>query len=176
MIDEVPSPSEFMRMRRPEQFSDSSERSLYRLSRDVLEQRLETLTARNDMQAFERFARALCERFVCPFLKPATGPEGGGDGKVDTESIRTAEEVVERHFEGRADRGNERWGFAFSTKRDWKAKARADVAGMVGTRRGYKTAFFVTSRYARSKDRSECKMRWRPSMASWWKFSTGIGL
>lgn len=155
MIDEVPSPSEFMRMRRPEQFSDSSERSLYRLSRDVLEQRLENLTARNDMQAFERFAKALCERFVCPFLKPATGPEGGGDGKVDTESIMTAEEVVERHFEGRADRGNERWGFAFSTKKDWKAKARADVAGMVGTGRGYKTAFFVTSRYARSKDRSE---------------------
>ncbi|WP_330448311.1 hypothetical protein FLP41_14295 [Paracoccus marcusii] len=29
------------------------------------------------------------------------------------------------------------------------------MAGMVGTGRGYKTAFFVTSRYARSKDRSE---------------------
>lgn len=142
-------------MQWPEQFSDSSERALYRLSRDVLEQRLETLTARNDMQAFERFAKALCERFVCPFLKPATGPEGGGDGKVDTETIKTSEEVVERHFVGRADRGHERWGFAFSAKQDWKAKARADVAGMVGTGRGYTTAFFVTSRYARSKDRSE---------------------
>lgn len=150
----VPSPAEFMRMRRPEQFSDSTERALYSLSREVLEQRLNTLTARNDMQAFERFARALCERFVCPFLKPATGPEGGGDGKVDTETVRISEEVAERRFEGRADRGHERWGFAFSTKKDWKTKARHDVAAMVGTGRGYAAAFFVTSQYARSKDRS----------------------
>lgn len=106
------------------------------------------------MQAFERFARALCERFVCPFLKPSTGPEGGGDGKVDTETVRISEEVAERRFEGRADRGHERWGFAFSTKEDWKTKARHDVAAMVGTRRGYASAFFVTSQYARSKDRS----------------------
>ncbi|WP_330448310.1 hypothetical protein FLP41_14290 [Paracoccus marcusii] len=50
------------------------------------------------MQAFERFAKALCERFVCPFLA-GNGSGRRGDGKVDTESIMTAEEVVERHFE-----------------------------------------------------------------------------
>lgn len=150
----VLSPSEFMRQRHPEVFSDSHERSLYRLEQDVLELRLETLTARNEMQPFEHFARALCQRFVCPFLKPATGPEGGGDGKVDTETIAVSEEIRERYYEGRANQGNDRWGFAFSTKQDWKSKARADVEGMVGTGRGYTTVFFVTSRYARSKDRS----------------------
>ena len=54
---------------------------------------LETITARNQTRDFEIFCRKLCERIICPNLKPATGPEGGGDI-------------------GEANAGQERWAFA----------------------------------------------------------------
>ena len=148
------SPSEFMRRLRPELYSDSTNRSRYELDRPTLEYHLETLTARNQTHAFEVFGRNLCSRTICPNLRPATGPEGGGDSKVDTETVPVADELVTLFYVGDADAGRERWAFAFSAKERWTDKSRADVDAAVGTGRGYQRVFFITSRFARSKDRA----------------------
>ena len=142
-----------MRAKRPYLYSDSANTDAYRLSRSELSHHLDTLTDRNQHKDFENFARRLCEREICPNLRPQTGPEGGGDGKVDTETYPVDEKIAERWFVGdRSDRQS-KLGFAFSAKQDWKDKVRADVEGIVGTNRGYDKIFFVTSRPARAKDR-----------------------
>lgn len=150
----IQSPSEFMRSLRPEQYSDSKPKVGHRLSSETFSYHLDTLTERNETHGFELFCRKLCERTLCPNLKPATGPEGGGDSKADTETIPVADEVSKLAYVGLANSGSERWAFAFSAKKTWTTKARADVTGLVGTGRGYARIFFVTSRSARAKDRA----------------------
>lgn len=88
------SPSAFMRQLRPELYSDTVDRTIYQLDAPTLEYHLETITARNQTHEFEIFCRKLCERTICPNLKPATGPEGGGDSKADTETIPIADEIA----------------------------------------------------------------------------------
>jgi hypothetical protein len=144
-----------MRSARPELFSDSTGRSAYRLDRAVLDHHLETLTSRNQHLAFELFCRDLCGRLICPNLKPATGPEGGGDSKADTETISVAEEIKVLHYIGQPAAGHERWAFAFSAKEDWASKVRSDVAGLAATGRPYKKVIFVTSRFAPARKRAK---------------------
>ena len=79
-------PSSFMRARRPHLFSDTVAVDRPQLDRDRLEYYLETLTSRKQETAFEHFARRLAEKEICPNLLPQTGPTGGGDSKVDTET------------------------------------------------------------------------------------------
>ncbi|WP_448116168.1 hypothetical protein [Mesorhizobium amorphae] len=114
---------------------------------------MDTLTDRNQHKDFENFSRRLCEREICPNLRPQTGPEGGGDGKVDTETYPVDSKIAERWFVGDRSEGSGKWSFAFSSKKDWANKVRSDVEGIAGTKRGYEKVFFVTSRPTRSKDR-----------------------
>lgn len=148
------SPSEFMRQLRPELYSDTSDRTSYQLDSVALEYCLETITARNETHDFELFCRKLCERTICPNLKPATGPEGGGDSKADTETVPVADELATLTYVGEANAGRERWAFAFSAKKKWTDKVRSDVAGIVETQRGYQKIFCVTARFARARDRA----------------------
>lgn len=145
-------PSEFMRQLRPDEFSDSGSEPAFILEAYELEQRLEYVTARNETHDFEIFCRKLCERIICPNLKLATGPEGGGDSKADSETFAVADEIATLHYVGEANSGSERWAFAFSAKRQWQQKARSDIEGIAGTGRPYTKVFVVTSRYGRSKD------------------------
>lgn len=142
-----------MRHNRPYLFSDSKTEGAYILAKSELSHHLDSLTQRNQHQDFETFARKLCEREICPNLRPQTGPEGGGDGKVDTETYSVAPEISDRWFQGQPNSGAERWGFAFSAKEQWAPKVRSDVQGMIDTGRTYDRIIFVTSRAARSKDR-----------------------
>ena len=146
-------PSEFMRKLRPGLYSDSTVRDQHLLKAEILSYHLDTITERNETHDFELFCRKLCERAICPNLRPATGPEGGGDSKADTETTPVSDEIS-KLFCGEANSGSERWAFAFSAKKTWADKARSDVAGIVATNRDYKKIFFVTSRAARSKDRA----------------------
>lgn len=148
------SPSEFMRQLRPELYSDTSDRAAYLLDAATLEYCLDTTTARNQTHDFEIFCRKLCERTICPNLKPATGPEGGGDSKADTETIPVADEVATLTYVGEANAGQERWAFAFSAKKKWAEKVRNDVAGIVATQRDYQKIYCVTAQFARAKDRA----------------------
>ena len=148
------SPSEFMRKFRPEYYSDTEERTSYSLSSSTLEYHLETITTRNQTHEFEVFCRKLCERTICPNLRPQTGPDGGGDSKADTETYPVADEITGLTYIGTANRGQERWAFAFSAQKTWSRKVRNDVKGIVETDRAYDRIFFVTSRFARAKDRA----------------------
>ncbi len=152
-MSDFPKPSELLRQTRPYLFSDSSNVGAYTLSRSELSHYLDSITERNQHQDFEVFARKVCEREICPNLRPQTGPEGGGDGKVDTETYPVAEEISDSWFLGLPNAGSERWGFAFSAQKTWSRKVRSDVDGMVGTGRAYDRIIFVTSKAARSRDR-----------------------
>lgn len=148
-------PSEFMRELRPEYYSDSTNQSAYILDRAVFEHHLETVTQRNETHEFEIFCLKLCERVICPNLRPQTGSEGGGDSKADSETVPVAKEIQDRVYIGEQNAGNERWAFAFSAQKSWKSKVRGDVEGIVGTERNYKKIINVTSRAARAKDRAK---------------------
>jgi hypothetical protein len=130
------SPSRFMRELRPEYYSDTKKRDAYDLDQSTLEYHLDTLTNRNETHDFEIFARKLCERAICPNLRPQTGPEGGGDSKADTETFPVAAEISIAYV-GDVAGGSERWAFAFSAKKRWKEKARSDVRGIAETGTGF---------------------------------------
>src|SRR4051794_18213074 len=87
------SPRNFLRARRPEKFSDSVISQRGRLDRAFLEYHLDTLTNRSEETLFETFARRLAEREIAPNLLPHTGPTGGGDSKVDSETYPVADEL-----------------------------------------------------------------------------------
>ena len=148
-------PSAFLRRLRPEYYSDSVVRDSYELDKSTLEYHLDTLTARNETHDFEIFCRKLCERVICPNLRPSTGPEGGGDSKVDTETYGVAEEICELFYIGKPKTGSERWAFAFSAKKRWKEKVKSDVAGIISTGRKYDRIICITSQFARAKDRAD---------------------
>ncbi|AKR55114.1 hypothetical protein XM25_04680 [Devosia sp. H5989] len=153
ILDHRATPSQIMRTNRPYLFSDSERKSAYRLSESEFRHHLATLTHRNQHKDFEVFCRKLAERTLCPNLRPQTGPEGGGDGKVDTESYPVAAEIAERWYRGLSDAGDGYWGFAFSTKERWTQKVRDDVAGIVDTGRDYGRIVCITSRAARQVTR-----------------------
>ncbi len=144
-----------MKGRRPHLFSDTQVDSQPTIAREVFDHHLDTLTSRKQEIEFEYFARRLAERTICPNLRPQTGPTGGGDSKVDSETYPVSEEVSQRWYLGEPAAGCERWAFAFSAKKRWKQKVRDDVASIVGTGRDYTRIYFITNQYAREKDRAE---------------------
>ncbi len=147
-----------MRARRPHLFSDSEVIEQAQLDPTTFEYHLDTLTSRKQELDFEGFARKLAEKEICPNIRPQTGPTGGGDSKVDSETYPVSPEISDRLYyadpEGR-DAANERWAFAFSAKEEWRAKAISDVKAIAGTGRGYTKAFFITSRFAKDKNRAD---------------------
>ncbi len=147
-----------MRARRPSLFSDTEVAEEAKLDRPTFEYHLETLTARKQELDFERFARKLAEKELCPNLLPQTGPTGGGDSKVDSETYPVSAEITDRWYYANAtgrEGATERWAFAFSAKEDWRGKVRGDIASIAGTNRDYKVAYFITSRFAKDKDRAK---------------------
>ena len=149
------SPRAFLKARRPERFADSVRIAKSTVERASLEYHLEVLTSKKQETACEDFARRLAQRAICPNLLPQTGPTGGGDSKVDSETYPVADALSWQWYVGIGrDASQERWAFAFSAKKDWRAKLRKDVASIVGTGRGYAKAFFVTNQYVRDKDRA----------------------
>ncbi|WP_303310214.1 hypothetical protein [Hymenobacter sp. BT730] len=150
------SPKDFLRGRRPEQFSDSVPTERQQLDRSLLEYHLDTLTNRGQENDFETFCRRLAEREICPNLMPHTGPTGGGDSKVDSETYPVADALAEAWYSGIGrEAASERWAFAISAKKDWRPKVQSDVAKIITTDRGYTTVFFFSSRYIRDKERAE---------------------
>lgn len=156
MNDQPFSPREFLRARRPEKFSDTVTEIEPQLDRSQLEYHLETLTSRSQEVEFQRFAQALLEREICPNLLPQTGPTGGGDSKVDSETYPVADSLALAWYTGIGrEAASERWAFAFSTKKKWRDKLSSDFAKIAGTGRGYTKAFFVTSQFVRDKTQAE---------------------
>lgn len=149
------SPSDFMRARRPELYSDSILIEERQPDRAQLEFYLNTLTQRKEEIRFEHFCRRLAEKELCPNLLPQTGPTGGGDSKVDSETYPVSETIAERWYIGDPKRASgERWAFAFSAKAKWRPKIRDDVRKVVETARDYSLVYFVTNQAVPDRDRA----------------------
>lgn len=148
------SPRAILKARRPERFSDSRPGASVRLDRALLEFHLSTLTSRNQEIDFERFAYKLAQKEICPNLVPNTGPMGGGDSKVDTETYPVASNLAFAWLVGIPGANAERWAFAFSTKAQWKSKLKDDIQKIVDTNRGYIRAYFISSQTIPAKKRS----------------------
>jgi hypothetical protein len=117
---------------------------------------ISTITNRSQEVEFQRFAFELAKREVCPNLLPQTGPTGGGDSKVDTETFPVADQLsLVWHTGIGREASQERWGFAISAKEDWRTKLNSDIPKLVSTGRGYLKAFFMTNQFVRDKDRAE---------------------
>jgi hypothetical protein len=151
----MPNPRDLMKDRHPDLFSDTEVEESPRLARVTFEYHLDTLTSRKQETLFEHFCRKLAEKEICPNLRPQTGPTGGGDSKVDTETYPVASEISERWWVGEQGAGQERWAFAFSAKKKWKTKAKADVENILSVGRDYKRIYFITNQFARDKERAE---------------------
>lgn len=150
------SPKSFLKVRRPERFSDTVDEEIIELDRSLLEYHLSSLTTRSQESDFERFARRLCECEICPNLLPQTGPTGGGDSKVDSETYPVADDLALAWCVGWGrEAARERWAFAFSAKADWPSKVRSDIAKIAETKRGYTKAFFVTNQAVPDRKRAE---------------------
>ena len=150
----IPTPRDFMRARHPDLFSDTRVADVPRLPKAVFEYHLDSLTSRKQEYEFEYFCRKLAEKTICPNLRPQTGPTGGGDSKVDTETYPVAEEITERWWIGSPSAGSERWAFAFSAKKRWKPKIKADVDSILSTGRDYKRIYFFTNQFVSDRERS----------------------
>lgn len=149
------SPRNFLRARRPERFSDSVASSRPILDQSTLEYHLNTITSRNQESAFEEFARQLLEKTVCPNLMPHTGPTGGGDSKVDSETYPVAAAIADTWYVGVDTRGSkEPWAFAISASKEWAKKVRRDMASIASTSRGYTKAFYVSNQLVPDKKRA----------------------
>ena len=147
-------PQALMRARRPHLFSDTARSAKPILAKEVFEYHLDTLTSRKQEYEFEHFCRRLAEKEICPNLRAQTGPTGGGDSKVDTETFPVAQEVSDRWWVGEAAAGSQRWAFAFSAKKAWKAKVESDVRNIHSTERGYDRIYFFSSQFISDKKRA----------------------
>ena len=151
----IPTPQELMRAWHPDLFSDTEFVRQPMLRRETFEYHLDTLTNRKQEYEFEHFCRKLAERELCPNLRPQTGPTGGGDSKVDTETYPVDERISERYWIGSPAAGSERWAFAFSAKKDWRPKLKADIKNIQSTGRDYRRIHFLTNQFVRDKQRAE---------------------
>lgn len=150
------SPREFLRKRRPKQFSDSLEIIESPINRMQLEYYLESLGSRNQEAEFENFGIKICRAVISPNFMPNTGPAGGGDAKVDSETYPVSKTTSLGWYTCIDEKAkNERWGLAISTQENWKSKVKADVEKASKTDRKYKVFYFLSSRYIRAKEKSQ---------------------
>ncbi len=150
-------PVDVMRKMHPDLFSDSVRSKKIGLSRAVLDHQIDTLTSNSKEKEFEHLSRQVTQRLICPNLRPQTGPTGGGDAKVDSETLIVAPEVAERWWCGEIHGGSERWAFAFSAKKDWKTKFKKDVRSILSTKRNYQRIYFVTNQNVSDRNRSKAE-------------------
>jgi hypothetical protein len=147
---------EFYKERHPEYFSDSEVIEIHETDKSLLDHHLSTLGSRSQEIDFERFARRVCEKEICPNLIPTTGPLGGGDSKVDSETHSVSETLALKWYGNiSTDASTQRWAFAFSTQKTWVPKLKSDLEKALETERGYTKIFFVTNQSIPAKKRSE---------------------
>lgn len=154
-MNDLPSPRAFLKNRRPNRFSDSMVVKNAVLNRSILDQHLETLTTRGQENQFAEFARKLCEFEICPNLRPQTGPVGGGDSKVDTETIPVSSQTQLIYCQGQDNQSQDLFAFAFSAKKKWTEKVRSDAKKIFDLGKGYKRIYFITNQPARDKTRAD---------------------
>ncbi|WP_047544838.1 hypothetical protein [Psychroserpens sp. Hel_I_66] len=154
--EKFPTPSQFYRELRPENFSDSKTESKVLLTKEQLAFEINQISTNQKHDSFENLCRKLAEKLITPNLIPQVGPTGGGDGKTDSETYPVSSYVSDRWFisENKWNE-NENWAFAISAKKDWKPKVKSDVKKIIETNRGYTKAYFFSNQKIRSKDKKD---------------------
>ena len=147
---------EFYRSRRPEYYSDSEIRYEVPLTRELFDLQLERLSTNKKQSEFENFIVAVARRLITPNIKPQTGPDGGGDGKIDAETYEVADDVSDKWYADECGaHGKEKWAFTISCKSKWKEKIISDVKKAVKTNRGYTRILCFTSQPIKANLRVE---------------------
>lgn len=146
----------FYRSRRPELFSDTEERYELPLTRELFCFELEHLSTEKKQACFENFVVAVARRLITPNIKPQTGPDGGGDGKVDAETYEVSKDISDKWYAEECGAcGKEKWAFTISCKSKWKEKIIGDVKKVVETKRGYTRILCFSSRPIKASMRSD---------------------
>ncbi len=150
------SPYEFLKSRRPNRFSDSYVIRKAKLTREFFDYYLHSLTSRSQEKLFEDFCKRMAELEICPNLITQTGPTGGGDSKVDSETYPVSDGIALTWYSGIGrEAASERWAFAISAKQEWQSKVKSDVAKIISTNRQYKKIFFISNQYVSDKKRAD---------------------
>jgi hypothetical protein len=153
-------PKQFLKSRHPELYSDSQQTEELFLTRNQFDYHLETITNRKDEIRFENFCRSLAKKELCPNLIPQTGPTGGGDSKVDSETFPVSSQLATLWYIGDPERASkERWAFAFSAQKSWESKVKSDVKKIVEVDRQYSLICFITNQYVPDKRRAKVEDR-----------------
>jgi len=155
-ITDSPTPKQFLKNKRPEQFSSSEEVIINQLDRVHLEYYLSGLNTKSKELEFETFAKELCQKVICPNLLEQTGPVAGGDGKTDTQTSPVSEQNKLLWYVGvNSNANSDRWAFAMSTQKSWKPKCKSDVKKIVETQRDFAKVFCITNQLAKADQRSK---------------------
>lgn len=155
-INDLKTPKQFLKNRRPEQFSSSEEIVTDQLDRVHFEYYLSSLNSKSKELEFETFVKEICQKTICPNLLKQTGPVAGGDGKTDTQTFPVSEQNKLLWYVGiNSDANNDRWAFAISTQKTWKPKCKKDVEKIVETNRDYTKVFCITNQLAKADQRSK---------------------
>ena len=150
------SPNAYYREVHPEYFSDTIVRYEVPLTAELFDQQMELLSIKKMQSVFENFVVAIAKRLITPNVKPQTGPDGGGDGKVDAETYEVSDDLSDKWISTEETAsGKEYWAFAISCKKKWKEKVSRDIKDIVGTNRGYTKALFFTNQNVKSSTRAE---------------------
>lgn len=137
----------------PEYFSDSTYHYEAELTPELFDFQISRLSTDQKQDLFENFCRRLIIKLLTPNIRPQTGPTGGGDGKVDSETYEVSDDTRSKWFVASGNKPDELWAIAISCKTDWKGKIKSDVKKIIGTNRGYTHIKFFTNQSIPSKQR-----------------------
>lgn len=150
------SPNSYYREVHPEFFSDTVVQYETPLTAELFDCQMSLLSTKKKQSDFEKFIVAVAKRLITPNIKPQTGPDGGGDGKVDAETYEVSEDISDKWIATEDTAlGKEYWAFAISCKKEWKSKVTSDIEKIVKTNRGYTKALFFTNQFVKSSTRAE---------------------
>lgn len=146
----------YYRELRPYYFSDTKVVYEVPLTEELFDVQMDLLSTKKRHSEFERFVIAVASRLLTPNIKPQTGPDGGGDGKVDAETYEVSDDISDKWYsEEQSASGKEKWAFAISCKKTWRTKIDSDIKKIHETGRGYTKALFFTNQYVKSSTRIE---------------------
>lgn len=151
ILRKVQTPHEFYRAVHPEYFSDSHK--VHKMSKEIFRNELSNLSTDMKQDEFERFACRVIGRIVTPNIIPPTGPNGGGDGKVDFETFVVDDDISCKWYIAGGCRGNQRWAFAVSCKAKWEDKIKSDIENAISTGKHFDRFFFCTNQEISSQKR-----------------------
>ena len=83
----------YYRRLRSNLFSDTIIEYETKLTKEVFDLKLQQLSQDKKQSEFENFILVAASRLITPNIKPQTGPDGGGDGKVEAVVVKSAVEA-----------------------------------------------------------------------------------